>query len=773
MDNWERMFQRQRRAPANDEGRQEREAEKADPLDAIKDEVVGYDVDTDEGKPIFKALGADGKFLAQVEYSDENASKLDNYIIKNKEAFWKKKKEEPAPAPVAIPVHDLNTGEVSEPKQPEPAPAEAEPAPSEPAAPKDELQNQRDVLKRRLGSLSMSDENRRTYDELILKSENIDQLRNVSHDLDQVFGAEKAPSPRATPEPANKVISWEEVVDPDGTLQKAGLMKDKARAAPAEPTPAASATPEPAKPVGRKGLTFGGKGAASTEAGPKDTTPQNASYTQEEINAERENLLKRVKYFRDGGVDEQYLNDLTQRINSSGDPDAVRALYKETQDQKNLIDRKGWPNPRGMDTWAKPNQNWDTPAAASAEPLSPTGPTPRAPEAPTKIRGAWRDELKMENYRNIPERSLREIMGNPRDAHLFGLLLQAEQDTQAPALADSIKNKAESGAILTEDEHKLREYARWEFSKRIVEVEAEANAIAIEQLRMVAERNPGFRAAAGESGYERIQQLFKEKMLEMGMKNWDEFKNYQKAQEQLHKDMGSREYEAWNREANLVADELGVHPNDIFSKFDMKNRADAYDKMNGHVRKEMRGFRRVWDQMKGVVGLSKGDRLLRRVDKLNMRTKEWYDRPTADIIKNIQTNLDVLSGVLNMTIVNDPQVRHMLAVEATRGTTTAPAWEQGAKSYTELRSSLSAETSDQAIQRGWEDAKKTAASQDGRKWEQMSQAEREAFRSKYDVVGNLAKRHQNSFWGSVVVLLARAVWGSKKIGGLSLDNPKR
>jgi hypothetical protein len=321
------------------------------------------------------------------------------------------------------------------------------------------------------------------------------------------------------------------------------------------------------------------------------------------------------------------------------------------------------------------------------------------------VRG--RDEFK-----GIKPPTVRELLANEERQLYFGTLVESLY----PGGAELKRKMFENGALSAE-ERKVLNFARYEYERRMRQVEYVQSRIAASDIEIAARRDEDFDAVVGLGGSARTAEVFKRQIRHLGMKNRVMLDRLQVTYEELDHLRSTLTYRAWDHAVQQLCAKAGTNLDDydrVFKTGSKEERVASRRELQGEIREKYGRFRRVVDSVTGG-SFRKADRMVRRAGMLQ-------EVAGVGAIGKVDHALGDLAGMLRYTLVENPEVMRMLEQEAERNEDLAPAMENGPRTFKAAQETRV--QSEKQLGERLDAHARNFKTKDGRGWDRMRPEER-------------------------------------------------
>jgi hypothetical protein len=555
-------------------------------------------------------------------------------------------------------------------------------------------------------------------------------------------GAETEPAPAPPAAPPQRDAAGPRAAAADGTGRRAGADQN-APTRPAAPRPAPGRGPERKQPEAQQ-------------------RPELSHDEQlKRLRAQRELERQENEAVAEGNASRLHIDDTDTDENRR----KFRRSVLETTDPASFerMDDGRYRHP-GLPgyTFTEAELNWAA-SDRSGEPLPGDGgePTPerivrppRGAEAPQGARAPmeWvvRDN---EAFRGLKAKRVDEILANPRDEMGFSRLVEA---LHANGL--DIKRRSPSGD-LTKEEMQFLEYARHEYARRSKQLDFINSKISLRDLEVVARRDPDFAALMGARDPARVLEIFKNEMFVQGMGNKEKLDSLYHTYERLTDLREGEIYKRWEAEIHALCQERGITIDDFRRTYLGTNeqRAETERAIQGEYRKDMSPLRGYFD-FDFLPNSSK------KMAALRMATAQALDAQTrldGGTLQKVDANLDALTRMLRMTLIDDPRVYKVIQQEAFQGRKITQSREDGPRTWREASERIEPTTTE--IQNRLDSLVRNHRTGDGRSWDYMTKRERESALAPIDRDYSLRVYESGSSWfASAFRVIWEMFWKKKR-----------
>jgi hypothetical protein len=321
------------------------------------------------------------------------------------------------------------------------------------------------------------------------------------------------------------------------------------------------------------------------------------------------------------------------------------------------------------------------------------------------IRG--RDE-----FEGLKPKTLREILASEEDQLYFGTLIESLYPGGA-----ELKRKMFENEGLTAEERRIQNFARYEYARRMHQVEFIQSSIVASDIEHAARRDEDFDAVVGLNGSERTAEIFKRQIRHLGMKNRGMLDRLQLTYEELAHLRSTITYRAWDQAVQQLCAKAGTNLADyerVFKTGSKEERMATRRELQGEIREKYGRFRRVVDSVTGA-SFRKADRMVRKAGMLE-------ELAGAGAVGKVDHALHDLTGMLRYTLVENPEVVRMLEQEAERNEDLSPAMENGPRTFKAAGESHL--QNEKALDEKLDAHVRNFKMKDGRSWDRMNADER-------------------------------------------------
>lgn len=347
----------------------------------------------------------------------------------------------------------------------------------------------------------------------------------------------------------------------------------------------------------------------------------------------------------------------------------------------------------------------------------------------TVVRASERDgdawNVRIEAFKGLTPKTVEQLIQDPRDNVGFSRLVESLD----PRGID-IKRKTLAGERLTTEETRYLNFARYEFTRRMQQVEYVYSKLNVQDLDLLAQRDPDLEALMGLRGPQRTLEVFKREIYALAMLNRPKFDELVGAYTKLSALREGETYRQWEQGIRRLCADRGVPLEAYEQSYRVATPAERAE-TERTIREEVRGtmgpFRRLIDNLDVVTNASSKS-IARRKVSLAQGYNTMQRMPGGDI-DQIDRSLDTLTGMLRLTVVDNPHVSFAVQQEAVQGRNVPLSTESGPTTFRGAQEGITPST--QEIERTLSEHVRTYRTNyadrpggDVRSWDFMSPAER-------------------------------------------------
>lgn len=366
--------------------------------------------------------------------------------------------------------------------------------------------------------------------------------------------------------------------------------------------------------------------------------------------------------------------------------------------------------------------------------------------------------VRIEAFKGLNPKTVEQLISDPKDNIGFSRLVESLD----PSGID-IKRKTLAGERLTNEEMRLMNYARYEFTRRLQQVEYVNSKLNVQDLELFARRDPDLEALIGFRGPERTLEVFKREIYSLAMLNRGKFDELVHTYEKLSDLRTGDEYKHWEQGIRSLCKVRGVELDDYEKAYrvDTPEERKATERaIRQEVRGNMSSFRRLIDTFDPISWAS--SKSVAQAKVASARGLNAMASARGGDIEQIDKALDTLTGMLRLTVVDNPTVSFAVQQEAVQGRNIPLSTESGPTTFKGAQEGI--QPSSQEIERTLAEHVRTYRTNyadrpggDVRTWDFMSADERRASLS--SIESQYAQRVYDSGSGWFASAL-RAMWES-------------
>lgn len=314
-------------------------------------------------------------------------------------------------------------------------------------------------------------------------------------------------------------------------------------------------------------------------------------------------------------------------------------------------------------------------------------------------------------FRGLEPKLVKELINGP-DQLGFSILLESVGNGL------EVKRKMQEGIMLSLDEQRMVNFARYEYTRRLKQVEFIQSKLDVADLEVAARNDPDFDALLQFTGKARTLEVFKKQILQMGMMKKETLDTVYNTYANLAHLRDQKTYQKWEKGVQDLCARRGItmkYYDADFRTSDKEQRVETRRTIQEEIRHGWGPFRRAIDHATGS-SFRKADRMVRKANKHREAMQ------ANDVVRGVHNEIDSLVNILRFSLVDNHEARLMLQQEAVRNHDLNTSAENGPKTFTEAKTAEAKSSTERKA--AFEKAVKDFKTKDGRDWDHATVDER-------------------------------------------------